>query len=501
MMNELLRTKSDVFNFLFEQKTTFLYKAQESEDLGCHEGATALRALAEQISVVTKKFSMEMDVSESGISVETWSYDKENEKNKEEQLKDSILDYLSEHLGDFELYSILHNDLNMSHEDIERLGFELSYCYDKDEPDIPYLEGMFSHKEVAHYSFTMLFGEREKALRALLESGKNFDTGWAYTTDEPIKMRIVGKEDKLTISINEQPKCEGWSALVHEIATEDDKAFLSDDYVAEFTNWLSSKYEYPLLYTSECVIPRDSSYRELMNNIDSLQREVNSKISVAISQFSSILHEDILSHIPDGPCDHIYNTKVFSYLDKQLSDFELMFLGSIVNDYVNGRIDIEIIRDEEGYIDFDKSFDLQIITNKYTEFDENNNLVSKEVNYSETKLNELARTALKWYEGYEDTGYLVGCIKSYTASKKVSLTDRISNAEARTVGEDIPKKSEKDMLIYMINTYVDERYGTGEGRSEEIENDILSATGMSWEYFDSIKNELDFIHFNKNLER
>lgn len=61
MGNELLKTKSDVFNFLFEQKALFFYKAQEAEDLGNSEGAAELRALAEQVGVATKRMASEKE--------------------------------------------------------------------------------------------------------------------------------------------------------------------------------------------------------------------------------------------------------------------------------------------------------------------------------------------------------------------------------------------------------------------------------------------------------
>lgn len=57
----LLKTKSDVFSFLYEQKSLFLYKAQEAEDLGNPEGAAELKALAEQIGVVTKRMAAETE--------------------------------------------------------------------------------------------------------------------------------------------------------------------------------------------------------------------------------------------------------------------------------------------------------------------------------------------------------------------------------------------------------------------------------------------------------
>lgn len=61
-MNELMKTKSAVFSFLFDQKSLFICKAHEAEDLGNSEGAAELMALAEQIGVVTKRMATEMEV-------------------------------------------------------------------------------------------------------------------------------------------------------------------------------------------------------------------------------------------------------------------------------------------------------------------------------------------------------------------------------------------------------------------------------------------------------
>ena len=50
MENRLLKTSNDVFLFLSEQKYHFLHKAQEAEDLGNAEGASALNAIAAVIN-------------------------------------------------------------------------------------------------------------------------------------------------------------------------------------------------------------------------------------------------------------------------------------------------------------------------------------------------------------------------------------------------------------------------------------------------------------------
>lgn len=58
---------------------------------------------------------------------------------------------------------------------------------------------------------------------------------------------------------------------------------------------------------------------------------------------------------------------------------------------------------------------------------------------------------------------------------------------------------ETQMLIYMINTYTDAVYGTT-GNYDTIKADIMSATGMDEGFFESIKDELDFISFAKDEE-
>lgn len=67
---------------------------------------------------------------DSGISLENWSY-ADPEKEQEGQLINNILNYLADHYDDSELYRILHDDLEMSHEEIALLGFDLPDCYEE----------------------------------------------------------------------------------------------------------------------------------------------------------------------------------------------------------------------------------------------------------------------------------------------------------------------------------------------------------------------------------
>ena len=65
-------------------------------------------------------------------------------------LIDKILDYLSAHTDDAQLYRILHQDLNMSHSEIDSLGFCLDSCHN--------LEGINMNREFVAVAVGYNFG-------------------------------------------------------------------------------------------------------------------------------------------------------------------------------------------------------------------------------------------------------------------------------------------------------------------------------------------------------
>ena len=63
----MLKTKSDLFYFLCDQKYTLLHKAQEAEDLHNNEAAQELRSIAEHIAQTTRRILKEI-VNEMEVS-------------------------------------------------------------------------------------------------------------------------------------------------------------------------------------------------------------------------------------------------------------------------------------------------------------------------------------------------------------------------------------------------------------------------------------------------
>lgn len=56
----------------------------------------------------------------------------ETSAERQTRLINTILNYLGEHHDNSELYRMLHSDLEMTHEEIESLGFCLSDCYEEE---------------------------------------------------------------------------------------------------------------------------------------------------------------------------------------------------------------------------------------------------------------------------------------------------------------------------------------------------------------------------------
>ena len=52
-----------------------------------------------------------------------------------QELINTILHYLAEHYDNSRLYEMLHHEMDMTRDDIELLGFDLSQCYEQEQTD------------------------------------------------------------------------------------------------------------------------------------------------------------------------------------------------------------------------------------------------------------------------------------------------------------------------------------------------------------------------------
>ena len=93
-------------------------------------------------------------------------------------------------------------------------------------------------------------------------------------------------------------------------------------------------------------------------------------------------------------------------------------------------------------------------------------------------------------ELWEVVGAALVCYYEKPVAAPGKAVDKVSLPSADVLNQ---------MLIYMINTYTDEKYGVS-GDFETIKEDIISATGMSEAHFEAIQDELDFVCFMKEQQ-
>ena len=144
---------------------------------------------------------------DSGLSVESWSF-AEPELNREQRLVNELLNYFAEHHDSSELYRILHGDLEMSHEDIELLGFDLSQCYESKGSQaiacngVPIFDGYGG----------VLTTEDAARLESMWEKSENYKRNHISTLNDsskaPLKQRIQSASNRAEAahSVAQQPE-------------------------------------------------------------------------------------------------------------------------------------------------------------------------------------------------------------------------------------------------------------------------------------------------------
>ena len=139
-------------------------------------------------------------------------------------------------------------------------------------------------------------------------------------------------------------------------------------------------------------------------------------------QYDHQLKDRDWKEIAIAPFEELSSCKDFKYLKDYLSNEKLAVIKNILEAYSAGRINIKIVRDKDEQIDFDKSFDLLSLDPDYRPL---------------TKANGdrawLEEVVIKWYEGFEDTGYLMEYVRDLDITPVPSLDEQIARC-ARSVG-------------------------------------------------------------------
>lgn len=166
---------------------------------------------------------------------------------------------------------------------------------------------------------------------------------------------------------------------------------------------------------------------------------------------------------------HLSVCEDYKYLLENLSDKALNELERIIDAYTKGKIDIDIIRDENDEIKFEESFSL-IVNDK---------------DYEKSGFED---TALKWYEGFEDTGYFVECFSEVDSNSYCFDVDYTENGKQQSFQIGIAAKEKPDnlWLAQRISNYFSVRYpGNVETALASVTGIDVKITDFRGEYVDS----------------
>ena len=139
----------------------------------------------------------------------------------------------------------------------------------------------------------------------------------------------------------------------------------------------------------------DEEYDSLFNN----ELQLVKSLLAAEEEYDVLLNNDFESNYP-----HLSLCADFKYLKDNLNSESLQIIESILDAYNKNKIDLDISRDEDGKFDFSNDISLSVLDKGYVE-------------------TGFELLVLKWYESYEDTGYLVECFDGYSIEDDSSLNN------------------------------------------------------------------------------
>jgi len=176
-----------------------------------------------------------------------------------------------------------------------------------------------------------------------------------------------------------------------------------------------------------------------------------------------------MENIKDNNYPNLSSCDDFEYLKENLSEKALDELERIIDAYVQGKINIEIVRDENEEIRFEESF----------------NLIVNDKEYEKSGFEALA---LKWYESFEDTGFFVEWfsevdLNSYCYDVDFVENGKLKSFQVNAAGREAPDSS---WLVERISHYLSSRFdGDVEKALRSVEGIDVQVTDFRGEYVDS----------------
>lgn len=133
-------------------------------------------------------------------------------------------------------------------------------------------ETPLSSGDVCRYDVTTLNNDAEEKLRELLDSGKDFDTGWGSSTKELEGVRFYARGDEITVSVSmemdEMPELIG-DATPDDIELNEKEVDAIQDMCDELYGGVISET------VADRTIPRASAYEEVIEAVREAREEAD----------------------------------------------------------------------------------------------------------------------------------------------------------------------------------------------------------------------------------
>ena len=133
-------------------------------------------------------------------------------------------------------------------------------------------ETPLSTGDVCKYGVTVLNDDAEEKLRELLDSGRDFDTGWGSCTKELESVRFYARGDEITVGVSME--MDDMPALIYDATPNG--VDLSEEEVDAIQDMCDELYEGISSETLiDRTIPRSSTYEEVIEAVREAREEAD----------------------------------------------------------------------------------------------------------------------------------------------------------------------------------------------------------------------------------
>ena len=157
--------------------------------------------------------------------------------------------------------------------EIERLNIMYKFNNDLLTQDLP--KETWEDSDYTYKYTTEELGEEENSsgsqLKKLLDSGKDFDTGWGLSGKEFTSLRVCRKGSKIVIFVHNE--MDDIPEIIYDAVEDGQEDLLTEEAVEDIENLLYECMDFATEVDLDKVLSADISFEKLMEEIAELEKE------------------------------------------------------------------------------------------------------------------------------------------------------------------------------------------------------------------------------------